>query len=379
MTPEARSIVTTLRPDHAVSAHYTPATERPVRFLVLAEGNFGPITSKTANACIRYTPERVLAVVDSTRAGQTAQSVLGFGGDIPVVATLDEGLAFEPTAVLIGIAPAGGQLPEDWRAMLRAALRQGYDVWSGLHYFLADDAELAAAAAEGGARIYDLRRPPADLVVAAGRVRDVNATVILTVGSDCNIGKMTTQLQLRDAMRRGGQRVAFAATGQTGILVEGWGISVDAVVADFIAGAAERLVLEAAPDADVVLVEGQGSIIHPSYSGVTFGLMHGSLPHAMVLCTQPSRTAINRQPWVKIPSLPELVRMHEAVVAPLRPAPVIALALNTYDLDEAAALDAIKRAEDETGLPATDAVRCDPAPIIGAIDRFHSARLASVG
>jgi uncharacterized NAD-dependent epimerase/dehydratase family protein len=215
-------------------------------------------------------------------------------------------------------------------------------------------------------------------VVAAGRVRDVNATVILTVGSDCNIGKMTTQLQLRDAMRRAGQRVAFAATGQTGILVEGWGISVDAVVADFIAGAAERLVLEAAPDADVVLVEGQGSIIHPSYSGVTYGLMHGALPHAMVLCTQPTRTAINRQAWVRIPPLVELVRMHEAVVAPLRPAPVIALALNTFDLDEAAARDAIKAAEDETGLPATDPVRFDPAPIVGAIDAFHSSRLAAV-
>ena len=359
--------------------HYTPATDRPVRFVALAEGNFGPLTSKTANACIRYTPERVVAVVDSTRVGQTARSVLGFGGDIPVLATLDEGFALGATAVLVGIAPPGGALPPEWRTTLAAALRAGHDVWSGLHFFIADDVELAAAASEGGARIFDLRRPPADLVVAAGRVREVDATVILTVGSDCNIGKMTTQLQLRDAMRRDGQRVAFAATGQTGILVEGWGISVDAVVADFIAGAAERLVLEAAPDADIVLVEGQGSIIHPSYSGVTFGLMHGSLPHAMVLCTQPTRTAINRQAWVKIPPLRELVQMHEAVVAPLRPAPVIALALNTYDLDEGAALDAIKRAEDETGLPATDAVRFDPAPITGAIDRVHSQRLATAG
>jgi uncharacterized NAD-dependent epimerase/dehydratase family protein len=370
--------VTSLRPERAV-AHYTPATDRPVRFVALAEGNFGPLTSKTANACIRYTPERVVAVIDSTRAGETAQSVLGFGGDVPVVSTLQEGLARGATAVLIGIAPAGGALPPEWRAMLAEALRAGHDVWSGLHYFLADDAVLASAAGEGGARIYDLRRPPADLVVAAGRVRDVQSTVILTVGSDCNIGKMTTQLQLRDAMRRAGQRVAFAATGQTGILVEGWGISVDAVVADFIAGAAERLVLEAAPEADVVLVEGQGSIIHPSYSGVTYGLIHGSLPHAMVLCTQPSRVAINRHAWVKIPPLRELVQMHEAVAAPLRAAPVIAIALNTYDLDEASALDAVRRAEDETGLPATDPVRFDPAPIVGAIDRFHASRLAAVG
>jgi uncharacterized NAD-dependent epimerase/dehydratase family protein len=371
--------VTSVRPDSAVDSPYAPRPDRPVRFLVLAEGKFGPLTSKTANACIRYTPERVVAVVDSSRAGETAQSVLGFGGDIPVLGSIDEGLALGPTAVLIGIATPGGFLPADWRAMLTASLRAGCDVWNGLHYFLAHDAELMAAAADGNARIFDLRRPPDDLPVGAGRVRDVQSTVILTVGSDCNIGKMTTQLQLRDAMRARCRRVAFAATGQTGILVEGWGISVDAVIADFIAGASERLVLQAAEHGDIVLVEGQGSIIHPSYSGVTYGLIHGSLPHAMVLCTQPSRKAINRHEWVAIPPLAELVRMHEAVVAPLRPALVIALALNTYDLDEPAALDAIRRAEDETGLPATDPVRFDPAPIVDAIDRFHTSRLAPVG
>jgi uncharacterized NAD-dependent epimerase/dehydratase family protein len=187
---------------------------------------------------------------------------------------------------------------------------------------------------------------------------------------------MTAHLQLRDAMRARGDSVAFAATGQTGILVEGWGIAVDAVIADFIAGAAERLVLQAAREADVVLVEGQGSIIHPSYSGVTFGLLHGSLPHAMVLCHQPSRKAINKQEWVPIPPLAELVRMHEAVAAPLRPAPVIAIALNTYDLSDAEARAAIHAAKAETGLPATDPVRYDPAPIADAIMEFHRRRVS---
>jgi uncharacterized NAD-dependent epimerase/dehydratase family protein len=251
-------------------------------------------------------------------------------------------------------------------------------VWSGLHYFLADDPVLAGAADEGGARIVDLRRPPADLVVSAGRVRDVAATVILTVGSDCNIGKMTTQLQLRDALRARGERVAFAATGQTGILVEGWGIGVDAVVADFIGGAAERLTLQGAEQGDVVLVEGQGSIIHPSYSGVTYGLLHGSLPHAMILCHQPSRTAIAKQEWVPIPSLQELVTLHERVAAPLRAAPVIAIALNTFDLTDEEARAAIARAEAETGLPATDPVRYDPAPLVDAILAFHRQRGAVV-
>jgi uncharacterized NAD-dependent epimerase/dehydratase family protein len=302
------------------------------------------------------------------------QDVLGFGGALPIVATLEEGLALGPTAVLVGIAPAGGQLPQPWRETIAAAARRGLDVWSGLHYFLSDDPLIADAAAEGGARIHDLRRPPDDLAVSSGRVREVDATVILTVGSDCNIGKMTTQLQLRDAMRARGQRVAFAATGQTGILVEGWGIGVDAVVADFIGGAAERLTLEGATKGDIVLVEGQGSIIHPSYSGVTYGLLHGSLPHAMVLCHQPSRRTIHRQDWVPIPPLADLVRLHELVAAPLRPAPVIAIALNTFDLSDDDARAAIARAESETGLPATDPVRYDPAPLVDAITRFHEQR-----
>ena len=347
---------------------------RDLHYLVLAEGKFGPMTSKTANGCIRYSPERVAAVIDSTKAGRTAQDVIGFGGDIPVVATVEEGLRFRPNALLIGIAPTGGQLPEEWRPMMRAAIANRLEIWSGLHTFIGDDPEFAELARRHGVAIHDLRKPPADLPVAAGRVRDLEATIVLTVGTDCNIGKMTASLQLRDGLRARGQRVAFAGTGQTGILIEGWGISVDAVVADFIAGAAERLTIDAARDADIVLVEGQGSLVHPGYSGVTYGLMHGSLPHAMIMCAQPSRTAINNQPWVKIPPLQGLIALHERVLAPLRPSATIAVALNTFDLGEREARDAIARAEDETGLPATDPVRFDPEPIVAAIERFHAAR-----
>jgi uncharacterized NAD-dependent epimerase/dehydratase family protein len=350
------------------------------RFLILAEGAFSPLRSKTANACIRYTPEHVVAVIDSTKAGATAQDVLGFGGAIPVVSTLGEGLAREPDSLLIGIAPPGGQLPSSWRALILDAMDHRLDVWSGLHTILSDDVEFAARARATGVMIHDLRKPPADLEIARGRVRELDnrATVILTVGTDCNIGKMTTQLQLRDAMRARGMRVAFAATGQTGILIEGWGISVDAVIGDFIAGAAERLTLQAAREGDIVLVEGQGSIIHPSYSGVTYGLLHGSLPHAMIMCAQPTRTAINNHPWVKIPPLPEFIDMQQRAAAPLRPAPVIAVALNTYDLDDAAARAAVARIAQETALPTTDPVRFDPAPIVDAVEAFHRSHFATV-
>lgn len=344
------------------------------RFVILAEGQFGPLTSKTANSCIRYTPERVVAVMDSRLRGRTVQDVLGFGGAIPVVDALEAGLKVGANALLIGIAPMGGQLPKEWRDVIRRAIKAKLPIWSGLHTFISDDPELSELARKEGVAIHDLRKPPHDLPVATGRVREVKATVVLSVGTDCNIGKMTAALQIRDGLRKRGHRVAFAGTGQTGILIEGWGIAVDAVIADFIAGASERLVLDAAKDADIVLVEGQGSIIHPGYSGVTYGLIHGSLPHAMIMCAQPSRTSISNNAWVKIPPLPEFIEMHHRITAPLRPAPVIAVALNTYDLSDQDARDSIERIADETGLPTTDPVRYDPVPVVEAIERFHRER-----
>jgi uncharacterized NAD-dependent epimerase/dehydratase family protein len=341
------------------------------RYVVLAEGHFGPETSKTANSAIRYLRDRVLAVVDSRHAGKSAQDVLGFGGDVPVIATLDEGLAMGPTALLIGIAPQGGRLPDEWRPVLMRAIDAGLHLVSGLHVHLGDDARIAEAARARGVTIHDLRRPPSGLPVSAGRAAGVEALNVLTVGTDCNIGKMTAALQVRDALRRRGTKVGFAATGQTGILIEGWGIAVDAVVADFIGGAAETLVLQAARGNEVVLVEGQGSIVHPGYSGVTLGLLHGSMPDAMILCHAPSRRCpyggggVNS--WMTLPSVPETIRLYESLIAPLRESRVIAVSLNTWDLTDAQAREAIAAIEAETGLPATDPVRYDAGVLVDAI------------
>lgn len=347
------------------------------RFLIIAEGAFGPETSKTANSAIRYLPERIVGVLGSTAKGRTCQEVLGFGGAIPVVSRFADGLALGPTGILIGIAPAGGQLPEAWRGWLLEAIDQGMPIWSGLHTFIGDDPEFAARARAKGVQILDARKPPAQLRVSDGRAKDADALVVLTVGSDCNVGKMTAQLQLVKDLNARGLRTRFAATGQTGILIEGWGIAVDAVVADFIGGAAEALTLEAAQNADVVLVEGQGSLIHPAYSGVTLGLLHGSCPRAMILSHQASRTMIGdyggREPWVPIPKLSELVRIYEEAARPVFPSAVIGVALNTYDLSDAEAKAAIAAAERDTGLPATDPVRYDPKPLVDAVVNAHAA------
>ncbi len=340
------------------------------RFLIVADGDFGPMTSKTANSVIRYLPERTVGVLDRQQAGKTVQDVLGFGGSIPVLGSMKAGLARGPTAVLIGIAPQGGRMPAEWRAWLAEALDHGCDLWSGLHTFLGDDPLLAEKARAGGRQIFDLRRPPADLPIASGLAKTVEPLVVLTVGTDCNVGKMTAQLQLTRKLNDLGVRTRFVATGQTGIMIQGWGIAVDAVVADFIAGAAERLVLEGAKDADVVLVEGQGSINHPGYSGVTLGLMHGSCPDALILCHQATREYIGdyrEAAWLRIPPLSEYIRLYETIGSAVHPTKVIGISLNTFDMTDAEARRACELAAKETGLPATDPVRFDPGPLVDAV------------
>lgn len=342
----------------------------PPRFLIVADGDFSPMTSKTANSVIRFLPDRTVGVLDRAQAGETVQDVLGFGGALPIVGSMREGLALGPTAVLIGIAPQGGRMPQEWRAWLAEALDHGCDLWSGLHTFLGDDPLLAEKARANGRKIFDLRRPPADLPIASGLAKTVDPLVVLTVGTDCNVGKMTAQLQLTRKLNERGVRTRFVATGQTGIMIEGWGIAVDAVVADFIAGAAERLVLEGAKDADVVLVEGQGSINHPGYSGVTLGLLHGSCPDALILCHQATREYIGdyrQAAWLRIPPLAEYIRLYEMIGSAVHPTKVIGISLNTYDMGDAEARRACEAAGRETGLAATDPVRFDPAPLVDAI------------
>jgi uncharacterized NAD-dependent epimerase/dehydratase family protein len=236
--------------------------------------------------------------------------------------------------------------------------------------FLSDDPELSALAAARGVELRDLRRPPADISTATGANLEVDATIVLTVGSDCAIGKMTVSLELDREARRRGIRSVFVPTGQTGMLIAGWGIAVDAVVADFIAGAAERLVVEGHDrGGELLWVEGQGSLVHPVYSGVTLGLYHGSAPHLLVLCHEVGRTEIETagEGTHPIPPLAELVELHERTALPARPARVVAVALNTRSVSEAEARAAIAAAEEETGRPADDPVRFGSTKLVDAV------------
>jgi uncharacterized NAD-dependent epimerase/dehydratase family protein len=335
---------------------------RPRRVLILAEGRSGdPHYGKTAHGVLRYRPEQVVAILDSTRAG-------GEESGFPIVADVGDAMRYEPTVALVGVATAGGRFPPAWRELLRDAIAAGLDVENGLHEFLTRDDELTALAREHGVALRDLRLPPDGLNVPTGANLTHGAATVLTVGSDCAIGKMTVSLELDREARRRGITSEFVPTGQTGIAIAGWGMSVDAVVSDFLAGAAEQLVLEGVErGGELLFVEGQGSLLHPFYSGVTLGLIHGSAPHAYVLCHRAGQTVVDENEAFPMPGLADLVELHERMSLLARPAAVLAIALNTRDLDEAAARTAVREAEAETGLPADDPVRFGAAKLVDAL------------
>jgi uncharacterized NAD-dependent epimerase/dehydratase family protein len=296
--------------------------------------------------------------------------VPGLDSDVPVVESIDQALALRPDTLLIGIAPAGGKLPEAWRRSILRAIEAGLDVESGLHDFLGDDPELAEAARLKGVEIRDLRRAPHGLDVPTGENLTVDARVVLTVGSDCALGKMTVCLELDAEARRRGLDSVFVPTGQTGIAIAGWGIAVDEVVSDFVAGATERLVVEgrerSQPGA-LLWIEGQGSISHPSYSGVTLGLLHGSAPHALILVHEAGRTHIDMPNGPPIPPLPQLIEDYQRMARYVRAAPVVAVSLKTNRLDDEQARRAIAEAEQATGLPADDPVRFGAGKLLDAV------------
>jgi uncharacterized NAD-dependent epimerase/dehydratase family protein len=332
------------------------------RALILAEEfSADPHYGKTMRGILRYRRDDVVAILDSMRAGECDAGV-------PVVGDVEAAMAYDPQVAMVGVATQGGRFPPAWREILRACVVSGLSIENGLHEMLADDPELRPLADAAGVELRDLRRAPEGLDCATGANLDVDARIVLTVGSDCAIGKMTVSLELDRAARERGLASVFVPTGQTGIAIAGWGIAVDAVVADFVSGAAERLVIEGRRrGGELLWVEGQGSLVHPAYSGVTLGLYHGSVPHALVLCHRAGTTEIEGSPGHPIPPLRDLVELHERTALPRRPARVVAVAINTAGLDDRAAAEAVAAATAETGLPAADPVREGADALLDAV------------
>jgi len=288
---------------------------------------------------------------------------------VPSVGTLTEAIELGASALLVGVAPTGGKLDPSWRAVLLEAIAAGLSIEAGLHTQLSEDPELRRAATRAGVALRDLRAAPADLTVPEGPYsRPDSVRVVHSVGSDTVIGKKVVTLELDRAARERGERSVYVPTGQTGVAIAGWGIAVDHVISDYVAGAGERLVKEGSARGDLLFVEGQGGLFHPAYSAVTLGLLHGSAPDLLVLVHKAGATALRNYPDLPIPPLPELIAAYERAAAPVRPARVAAVALNTADLssdDEAQA--AIAAAEAETGLVADDVVRFGPDRVLDAV------------
>jgi uncharacterized NAD-dependent epimerase/dehydratase family protein len=350
------------------------------RIVILAEGQFGPHHGKTAMGVLRYGPDPVVAVIDSTKAGRNVREWLGDAPrfDVPIVASLDEALAHGRTtgmaarALLIGIAPTGGKLPQSWRDTILAAIGEGLDVLSGLHTMIGDDPEFSRAARAKGVAIVDYRRPPDREETSIGRLHGPGKKVILTVGTDCAIGKMSVALELTRAATEQGLRAAFVPTGQTGMMIAGWGVAVDRVVSDFSNGTCEWLTEQGEERGDWVIVEGQGSLDHPAYSAVTLGLIHGCTPQAMVMVHKPGLEDHDfdhvEGAHFPIKPLPDFIRLHEEVAALVAPSKVVGIALNTSLYPDAtAARRIVADTAALTGLPCDDPVRFGPHRLWAAI------------
>jgi uncharacterized NAD-dependent epimerase/dehydratase family protein len=343
-------------------------------WLVLTDGYLTERNAKTAHGVIHFSPDRIAAVVDPEHAGQDLIDVLPeLGRRAPVVATVAEGLKHEPTSLLLGVATPGGWMPEHWRAWIAESIEAGLEIANGLHTLLVDDAGLVALAEKRGVRLWDVRLPPEGIPLFSGKSLEAPQRTVLTVGSDCAVGKMTVTLALAKAAADEGVKAEFVATGQTGILIAGRGIAVDRVISDFTAGAAEQLVLESNPESEVLLVEGQGSLWHPAYSGVTLGLLHGSAPEALVLCHQAGRDAIEEPPFTRLPSLNDMVATYEVMARTLRPAPIACVALNTRGLTQTQAAAEIDRIQADTGLPTGDVLRGDAPKLWAAVAKALGA------
>jgi uncharacterized NAD-dependent epimerase/dehydratase family protein len=334
--------------------------------LILTEGHTNPHTAKTASCLIRYCSDEVVALLDSTQAGKTTQELLGVGGDLPVVAALDA--APQAKTLLLGIAPPGGKIPQPWRKVILAAIARGMPVISGLHDFLSEDPEFTEAAKRHGVALTDVRKND-ERDVARRKGLNEKCLRILTVGHDCSVGKMVASVELTKALKARGHDAKFIATGQTGIMVEGDGCPIDRVIADFVSGAVEKMVLKN-QHREMLIIEGQGSLIHPSYSGVTLSLLHGAFPHALIFVYEIGRQTVTGVDHVRIPPLKRMIEINETMASVERPCRVIGVAMNSSKVSDAAANAERDRVRAETGLPVADLIRHGSDELVDAILRF---------
>lgn len=343
------------------------------RIALLTDGFSTPFLAKTAIGLIRYRTSDVAAIIDREHAGSTAKELFGYSSSIPVIGELKEVDGID--AIYIGIAPPGGKMPIEWRPMLLDAIHAGIDVVSGLHEFLAEDDELVAASNRSGSKLIDVRRNRFR-ETAKGYEPSKSCYRIHAVGHDCSVGKMVTMLEVRDGLLKQGKDAGFVATGQTGIMIAGTGLPIDCIVADFVNGAAEQLIIEG-DESDYLLIEGQGSISHPSFSAVTQGLLLGSAPHALIFCYEAGRTEVKGLPSIAIPPMQQQIDAFLVNARLRHPCELIGFSVNTRNLTPEEAAAEITRVETEFGLPACDVYREGAAKLVNATIQARESWMSS--
>jgi len=293
-------------------------------------------------------------------------SLPGCGADLGLTEmTLAEAREAGAKTLVIGVANRGGVISQAWKDLLIEALDMGYDIASGLHNLLRDEGDLVAAAQTHGGTLHDVRVPTVGYPIANGRKR--SGKRCLAVGTDCSVGKMYTAMAMEAEMKERGMKATFRATGQTGILITGHGVPLDAVIADFMAGSVEYLTPDNDPD-HWDLIEGQGSLFHVSYSGVTMALIHGGQPDALILSHEPTRDHMRGLPEYTLPSLETLRDTALPLAQVANPdCKVVGISVNTQNMSEEDAKSYLARVEEEMGIPATDPYRFGSGKLVDAL------------
>lgn len=343
------------------------------KIVILTDGQTN-MHAKTAISVIRYRREEVVALFDRETAGRTSGELLSIGGDLPIVGSLED--VPQADTLMIGIAPPGGHIPTPWRPILMDAVRRGMTILSGLHDFLCEDPEFTQAAAASGAALVDVRKSN-ERDVATHDSFDERCLRIHTVGNACSCGKMAVAIETQRELSRRGEDAKFVATGQTGIFIEGDGCAVDAVVADFIAGASERLVL-ANQHHEIVLIEGQGTLVDCRYSGVTLGLLHGCAPDGLIMCYRMGQEKVSAMLHYAMPPLAEIRRFYETATSFIHRCEFIGIAVNGYGFSDGQTDAECERVSKELGLPACDIYRHGAGALADAVQNLKTKKLAQI-
>jgi len=336
------------------------------KIVVLCHGAFNYIKNKTGNMLIRYRTDEVVAILDNSKVGITSKDELGYGGEIPVLKNFEAVASLNPDTLVIGSASQGGFISDEYRIEVLKAIEAGCDIISGMHHFINDDEEFVKLADKHQVKLTDLRRPPEPPNFPKGSWHERNIPVLLIVGTDCDTGKMTTAWEVSERLKSRNRKVEFIGTGQTGILLSGEGVPIDAVKADFMAGEIEYVVDQVPDDTELIIVEGQGSLTNQYYAGVTLGLLHGAMPDYMLMTHDPARELdVTDYP---MSSMQSVMDMHVDLMRNFKDSRFIGINLLTFKFSDEKAKKVIDKVRENYGMATTDLIRYGSNGLIEAIE-----------